>query len=75
MKNLSVKKAVVAVALAATMAGAAYAQETREPVRVENRDDGMDYGWLGLLGLAGLYGLKRRDREYDSARDRVAVNR
>ena len=26
-----------------------------------NDDDGMDWGWLGLLGLAGLLGLKRRE--------------
>jgi hypothetical protein len=25
------------------------------------RDDGFDYGWLGLLGLLGLAGLLRRD--------------
>lgn len=27
------------------------------------QDDGMDWGWLGLLGLAGLLGLRKRDRD------------
>ena len=26
-----------------------------------DRDDGYQWGWLGLLGLAGLLGLRRRD--------------
>lgn len=26
-------------------------------------DDGMDWGWLGLIGLLGLAGLRNRDRE------------
>ena len=26
-------------------------------------DEGMDWGWLGLLGLAGLLGLRKRDRD------------
>ena len=25
----------------------------------DDRDEGMDMGWLGLLGLTGLFGLKR----------------
>jgi MYXO-CTERM domain-containing protein len=29
--------------------------------RTDDRDRGMDLGWLGLLGLAGLLGLRRRD--------------
>lgn len=29
---------------------------------VEN-DEGMDWGWIGLLGLAGLIGLKRDGKE------------
>jgi hypothetical protein len=28
-------------------------------------DDGMDWGWLGLIGLAGLMGMKRRDDRRD----------
>lgn len=28
----------------------------------DNRDGGVDLGWLGLAGLIGLVGLKRADR-------------
>jgi MYXO-CTERM domain-containing protein len=27
-----------------------------------DRDEGTEWGWLGLLGLAGLLGLRRRER-------------
>lgn len=30
-----------------------------------NDDDGMDWGWIGLIGLAGLLGMKRRDDRKD----------
>lgn len=43
----------------------------RDTVAVTDRDDRMDWGWVGLLGLAGLLGLRRRERE----RDDVPVNR
>ena len=35
--------------------------------RTDVRDDGTDWGWLGLLGLTGLLGLipKRRREEAD----------
>jgi len=35
--------------------------------RTDGRDDGTDWGWLGLLGLTGLLGLipKRRREEAD----------
>ena len=35
--------------------------------RNDGRDDGTDWGWLGLLGLTGLLGLipKRRREETD----------
>ena len=35
--------------------------------RTDGRDDGTDWGWLGLLGLTGLLGLipKRRRVETD----------
>jgi hypothetical protein len=41
--------------------------------RTEQRDDGFDWGWLGLLGLAGLAGLRRQqpttyDRSSTTAR-------
>ena len=29
----------------------------------EERDDGFDVGWFGLLGLVGLLGLRGRDRK------------
>ena len=32
---------------------------------VDDDDDGMDWGWVGLLGLAGLLGLRRRDDHVD----------
>ena len=41
------------------------------------RDDGFDYGWLGLAGLVGLLGLMPRDRrpQHDGAAINKAVNR
>jgi hypothetical protein len=41
------------------------------PSAAADRDDDMDWGWIGLLGLAGLLGLKRR--EHNEARDRVTM--
>ncbi|BAZ16256.1 hypothetical protein NIES4071_81320 [Calothrix sp. NIES-4071] len=40
-----------------------------------NRDNGFDWGWLGLLGLAGLAGLagKKRAEEPTRYRDPNAV--
>lgn len=32
------------------------------------RDDGFDWGWLGLLGLAGLLGMRRNDRDHGTVR-------
>ena len=37
----------------------------------DRRDDGFNWGWLGLLGLAGLAGLRRRDDV--SERNRIAT--
>jgi len=31
-------------------------------------DDGMDWGWIGLLGLAGLAGLFRKNDRPDASR-------
>ncbi len=31
---------------------------------VDDDDDGMDLGWIGLLGLAGLLGLRRREPDH-----------
>ena len=44
-------------------------QDTRPAA--QERDDGFDWGWLGLLGLAGLFGLKRHENANVS--DRVAT--
>ena len=43
----------------------------------DNRDDGFDPGWIGLLGLAGLAGLipRNRDRDRDDHRHAGTVNR
>lgn len=37
-------------------------------------DDGMDWGWVGLIGLAGLLGLKRREPHRDTARPVTTTN-
>lgn len=50
----------------------ASAQTTADPVTpgdtvtTTDRDDGFDWGWLGLLGLIGLAGLKGGDRDHNS---------
>ncbi|HEX2229105.1 MAG TPA: WGxxGxxG family protein [Candidatus Binatia bacterium] len=46
-------------------------EERNAPSAAADREDNMDWGWIGLLGLAGLLGLKRR--EHDDVRDRVTV--
>lgn len=79
MRDVQIRRLVVNVTLAAAfaVAGAAFpaavaAQGAGEvgttPVPVENDDDGMDLGWLGLLGLAGLLGLRRRDGHHHHPR-------
>ena len=37
---------------------------------VDRRDDGFNWGWLGLIGLAGLAGLRRKDNVDDAVRNR-----
>jgi hypothetical protein len=49
------------------------ADNSRTETRAGDRDDGMDWGWVGLLGLAGLLGLmpkKRRDVVVNDRDDR-----
>ena len=60
---------VLAVGTPAWVQAQSQVQDTR-PVAQE-RDDGFDWGWLGLLGLAGLFGLKRHENAHVS--DRVAT--
>ena len=67
----------------AAMTFPASAQTTATPVTPRdtvtitddnNRDDGFDWGWLGLLGLIGLVGLKGRDRDtHNSYSDRTSA--
>ena len=38
-----------------------------------DRDDGTEWGWLGLLGLAGLLGLRRRDNTNVGVTPRTAT--
>lgn len=65
---------ISAVALALVAGSPVLAQQTTTdsattepaaapPVGVE-RNDGFNWGWLGLLGLAGLAGLKGRQRDH-----------
>lgn len=42
---------------------------TGQGVAGEDRDDGFDWGWLGLLGLAGLAGLTKKPEERTVYRD------
>lgn len=70
----------VAVALAVSSSGATlWAQDTRTEgtttSRSADRDDGFDYGWLGLAGLIGLLGLMPRDRRERHATPVVHTNR
>ena len=51
----------------------ANANGARTETRAADRDEGMDWGWLGLIGLAGLLGLmpkKRRDVVVNDRDDR-----
>lgn len=51
-----------------------YAQTAGDGTYVaETEDDGMDFGWIGLLGLAGLLGLKKREPAYRDT-TRTATN-
>ena len=46
-------------------AGVAAAQDIERPPttdRFDDREGGMDWGWIGLLGLGGLAGLMGREK-------------
>ena len=71
MKNKIIVAATAAVLLSAgaaiaqappTSDDANYPGTVAAPAVVEE-DDGMDWGWLGVIGLAGLLGLKKRKDE------------
>ena len=56
----------------------AQSQIDKSADRVNRAEDGMDWGWIGLLGLGGLLGLrKRRDevRRDVNDRDNVGMRR
>lgn len=40
-----------------------------------DRDDGFDWGWLGLLGLAGLAGLRRQPHAQETHRAGTTATR
>jgi MYXO-CTERM domain-containing protein len=48
---------------------------TTPNVTTEVRDNGTDWGWLGLLGLAGLLGLRRPTRVVDRTTDTARTTR
>jgi hypothetical protein len=49
-------------------------RDDRREVRVADRDDDKDWGWLGLLGLAGLLGLMPKKKREVHVRDNVRDN-
>jgi hypothetical protein len=77
MKSAHLSKFVGASLLALSMLGAPaiepasaqttttspYATEGTTGTQYATRDDGFDWGWLGLLGLLGLAGLAGRKNE------------
>jgi MYXO-CTERM domain-containing protein len=64
--------ALLAGVLAAPLAVIAQVDSPTRTSAAHDRDDDMDWGWLGLLGLAGLLGLRRRDRVDVTATRRTA---
>ena len=62
---LTVGTASIALSQAGTGSNAPRTESARAADR--NRDDGFNWGWLGLLGLGGLAGLMRRDRRRTDA--------
>jgi hypothetical protein len=65
MRKLHAFGLAAALALGAPMVAQAQqpaAQDADRDMRnTVDRDDGGDWGWIGIFGLAGLLGLKRRE--------------
>jgi len=65
ISKLASGAALAALLAAGAAVGVASAQDVRPPTtadRFDDRDRGMDWGWIGLLGLGGLAGLMGRER-------------
>jgi MYXO-CTERM domain-containing protein len=71
MRPIDIRKAMMGSLLVLglstmSLASPAFAQgtgtdaNTTQTTMDDTTDDGMDWGWIGLLGLAGLLGLRRR---------------
>ena len=51
---------ILGVGYGATVAAQPQSEPQAQSIDIrDDRDNGMDMGWLGLLGLTGLFGLKR----------------
>lgn len=69
MKKSTSAGSVLALGAVLLMGNAAFAQDDNDRggnrtsttvVREDDREEGPNYGWLGLLGLAGLSGLLKK---------------
>ena len=72
--------AVASTLAVGTAVGVATAQDVERPMttdRVGDRDDGMGWGWIGLLGLARLAGLMGSEKHatYRSPQTQTTANR
>jgi MYXO-CTERM domain-containing protein len=67
--------AAVGAVLSAGFVPVVHAQNVNDVATSDARDDGTDYGWIGLLGLIGLAGLMRRDRSHATYPQTAAASR
>jgi MYXO-CTERM domain-containing protein len=67
--------ALVLVLAAPAMLHAQAQTEAQTTPRTMERENRMDWGWLGLLGLGGLFGLqgRRRDNHRDVTSERATA--